>query len=650
MMLLHDVVEQVSLARTRGSEGMVAHGRRESNRPALNKHLAVVLCLVMSSLPVPAETQERIEIEAALHTWDGKDVPRELHAFRSAAEVEQAVACVLNEAGGLRSDNFDLQAADVPNAAAAVWPVGCGSGTQPCDRMLLYNPRFMRDIRDRTGNGWSGIAILAHEIGHHLEAHTISARGSNPTDELEADEFAGWVLRRLGATLDEAQAPFRTSLPAGNSTHPPRDARLTAVAAGWDRSGRTGDTSCYAPPEPDLPADPEPPEPPKNPSDRLTIAADLRAEVTNAFYFRTEPSAISPGVQSLGEVDVRAWIHAGLCGDADWNPSNEDFFEDAAGRAEGIPRISFGRIRNTALENVRHSDDDGPDANFRFDLNPGECYRMLVDRHDPTVGGRYAVEWTGTREVAHGSWSPDAGWGDGFHWHDLPASLSTGGDANSMWAYSEPVALRSNVTIAADHLRAEVVTVFTFDMEASAVGASVRSLGGTDVQAWIHAGNCGPKIVSTSDADLFEYARDRSDGNHRMSLGHIRNTALDHVRHSDDDGPGTNFRFDLDPGECYTMLVEGYTPKTSGNYGVEVTGTRRVRHISLSRDGVWDPAWHRHDASAAPDPDPEPSETIVIGADHLRAEVTNIFLFRTEASATSARSLRRRRFAARNGS
>ena len=200
MMLSHDVVEQVSLARTRGSLGVVAHGRRESSRPALNKHLAVVLCAVMSSLPIPAETQERIEIEAALHTWDGQRVPRELHAFRSAAEVEQAVACVLSEAGGLRSDNFDLQAADVPNAAAAVWPAGCGSGTQPCDRMLLYNPQFMRDIRDRTGNGWSGIAILAHEIGHHLEAHTISARGSNPTDELEADEFAGWVLRRLGAT------------------------------------------------------------------------------------------------------------------------------------------------------------------------------------------------------------------------------------------------------------------------------------------------------------------------------------------------------------------------------------------------------------------------------------------------------------------
>ena len=377
------------------------------------------------------------------------------------------------------------------------------------------------------------------------------------------------------------------------------------------------------------------PEPPKSPSDGLTIADDLRAEVTNAFYFRTEPSAISPRVQSLGEVDVMAWIHAGLCGEADWNPSNEDFFEDAAGRAEGIPRISFGRIRNTTLENVRHSDDDGPDTNFRFDLDPGECYRMLVDRHNPTVAGGYAVEWTGTREVAHGSWSPDAGWGDGFHWHDLPASLSTDGGADFMWTYSEPVALRSNVTIAGDHLRAEVTNVFYFDTEASAVGASVRSFGDTHVQAWIHAGNCGPRIADARDADIFEYARERSDGNHLMSFGHIRNTALDHVRHSDNDGPRTNFWFDLDPGECYTMLVEGYVPETGGSYGVEVTGTRRVGHSSWSRDGGW---WRRHwhDASAARDPDPEPRETVVIAGDHLRAEVTNLFYFDTQASAVGA--------------
>ena len=91
---------------------------------------------------------------------------------------------------------------------------------------------------------------MAHEIGHHLEAHTIRPGGSNPPDELEADEFSGWVLRRLGAALQDAQAVFKTSSSTGSSTHPPRDARLAAVAAGWDRANVTGDTSCYSAPDP----------------------------------------------------------------------------------------------------------------------------------------------------------------------------------------------------------------------------------------------------------------------------------------------------------------------------------------------------------------------------------------------------------------
>ena len=213
----------------------------------------VLTFIVLLAAVMPAAGQERIHIQAALSTWDGADIPEELYGFRSAPEAERAVECILNEAGGLRPTNFLVQAANVPSAAAATFPKGCGNATQPCQRMLLYNPHFMQEIRNNTNNGWSGISIMAHEIGHHLEAHTIRPGGSNPPDELEADEFSGWVLRRLGASMQDAQAVFRTSSATGSSTHPPRDARLAAVAAGWDRANVTGDTSCYSAPKPILP-------------------------------------------------------------------------------------------------------------------------------------------------------------------------------------------------------------------------------------------------------------------------------------------------------------------------------------------------------------------------------------------------------------
>ena len=179
------------------------------------------MCVQSSAL-----AQARIELDAALHTWDGREVPDELYAFRSTAEAEEAVKCVLEAVGGLRMDNFEIAAANVGNAAAAI---------REDTRLLLYSPRFMQELREEVGNRWAGITVMAHEIGHHLEAHTISEKGSNPNDELEADEFAGNVLKRLGASLDDAQAVFRIFPIEGSETHPSRDARLTAVATGWTR-------------------------------------------------------------------------------------------------------------------------------------------------------------------------------------------------------------------------------------------------------------------------------------------------------------------------------------------------------------------------------------------------------------------------------
>ena len=205
---------------------------------------AVVALLTLSGGEVVA--QERIRINAAMSSWDGQDVPEQLYGFRSAREAEDALTCILNEVG-LNPTNFVIGAANVPNAAAATLPPLCGNATVPCERALFYNPSFMREARERTGgNEWSWISILAHEVGHHLEAHTIRPGGSNPPDELEADEWSGFVLRKLGASLDDALAVFRTFSPQGSSTHPPRDARLVAVENGWARADRTGvgDISC----------------------------------------------------------------------------------------------------------------------------------------------------------------------------------------------------------------------------------------------------------------------------------------------------------------------------------------------------------------------------------------------------------------------
>ena len=149
--------------------------------------------------------------------------PADLPASQAAGIIRE-----ITEAVGLQP-RFELRATtQVANAAAVVY-----DGR----RFLLYNPRFLAAVNRAGHTDWAGISILAHEMGHHLDGHTLRAGGSQPQDELEADEFSGFVLRRLGASLSQAQAALAAASPeAGSATHPGRAPRLAAIGRGWNRA------------------------------------------------------------------------------------------------------------------------------------------------------------------------------------------------------------------------------------------------------------------------------------------------------------------------------------------------------------------------------------------------------------------------------
>lgn len=124
--------------------------------------------------------------------------------------------------------SFEVKRANVPNAAAAMYQG---------KRYIFYNPAFIAAMNRAAGTPWAAIAILAHEIGHHLNGHTLDGKGSLPDIELEADEFSGFVLRKLGASLSESQVAMR--LIAGikaTRTHPARADRLLAIQNGWNQA------------------------------------------------------------------------------------------------------------------------------------------------------------------------------------------------------------------------------------------------------------------------------------------------------------------------------------------------------------------------------------------------------------------------------
>jgi tetratricopeptide (TPR) repeat protein len=117
-------------------------------------------------------------------------------------------------------------------------------------RYIFYDQNFMKSITATAGS-WTNLSILAHEVGHHVNAHSLDwlalASGEiqgitleqKRQQEIEADEFSGFVLAKLGATLIQAQAAIKLASDDGDdtySTHPSRSKRLSAIERGYNQA------------------------------------------------------------------------------------------------------------------------------------------------------------------------------------------------------------------------------------------------------------------------------------------------------------------------------------------------------------------------------------------------------------------------------
>ena len=146
--------------------------------------------------------------------------------FSSQSEAREVLNDIMSYVG-LKA-NFKIEAADVPNAAAVI---------TDHTRYILYNPSFINSVKRGTKTNWSAVSILAHEIGHHLNGHTVLTKGNWHKMELESDEFSGFILRKMGAKLEDAQAAMNLlASPTGSRTHPGKADRLAAIERGWKQA------------------------------------------------------------------------------------------------------------------------------------------------------------------------------------------------------------------------------------------------------------------------------------------------------------------------------------------------------------------------------------------------------------------------------
>ncbi len=199
------------------------------------KRLPVVCSLLLCCFGGIAQTPPRPQIavgeerfECRYFGYDKFKKPQEICnflRFTSNQHAEKVVDNILKQVGLAR--NFVV--VECPNTE------NCFATVVDGQRYIVYDGAFMKRIENLTQTDWSAISIVAHEIGHHLQGHTIDGRGSRPQKELEADRFSGFVLHQLGATLDESLVAIQTIGDEHASfSHPAKATRVEAIKQAWN--------------------------------------------------------------------------------------------------------------------------------------------------------------------------------------------------------------------------------------------------------------------------------------------------------------------------------------------------------------------------------------------------------------------------------
>jgi hypothetical protein len=154
-----------------------------------------------------------------------QEICPQMQGFVSDSHAERVIGQFAQKMGQINSKFKVMQCGNTDNCFATVIE------GQP---YIIYDRDFLNRVEETTQTDWAAVSILAHEIGHHANFHTIDGTGSRPEKEMEADYFSGFWLHEMGASLEQSeeaikhfQGEFVTT------THPPRSQRLMAIENGW---------------------------------------------------------------------------------------------------------------------------------------------------------------------------------------------------------------------------------------------------------------------------------------------------------------------------------------------------------------------------------------------------------------------------------
>jgi hypothetical protein len=198
----------------------------------------VLLCSFLIVITAPAQQ---------VNNCGFKIPPKSLIAkFQSVYEARDIVKNMLDSIKW--KENFSLREQNgINNAYATILQN---------KRWIIYDNDFLENIDTYASTKWASISVLAHEMGHHYYNHVVSGKGSTIPTEIEADGFSGYMMNKLGATLEQSVAAMKAiATDKASTTHPAKADRVASITKGWNGaqnetkntgnngSGNTGNTN-----------------------------------------------------------------------------------------------------------------------------------------------------------------------------------------------------------------------------------------------------------------------------------------------------------------------------------------------------------------------------------------------------------------------
>ncbi|SFD41758.1 M48 family metalloprotease [Algibacter pectinivorans] len=151
-------------------------------------------------------------------------------SIESSASLTLGLSEIVSEIG-LSQSNFTMKTCNSIKNAVAVIIDG--------ERELLIDENYLSKLNNSTNSSFY-LFILAHEIGHHLNGHTLKSSDNSTSrkQELEADYFAGFVLKKLDGSIQDI-TDVLNNIPHPNEnigTHPILKDRIFIAESGFNNA------------------------------------------------------------------------------------------------------------------------------------------------------------------------------------------------------------------------------------------------------------------------------------------------------------------------------------------------------------------------------------------------------------------------------